>query len=529
MNNKLFAKFRNVCLKNLFGGLPAGQKCRARTSFLPPAPLKYFSRHTFLNGVSFLLTLPIFLLSDCGNLALVKNRKLCAPAKRGFFKHTFLNREFFKKVLLISLLMLCGNLIIAEAQEGGRPLRVGRPVGQIIEQTAASYQNPVFNSSSLILSHQALEQALTQYYIGLYSRPAGIASLNAALERGSIYLPFIREEIRRRNLPPELAYLPVVESGFVITARSRSGAAGLWQFMMNSISPFDMRVTELIDERRDFIKSTRGALQKLQDNYRALGDWHLALAAYNCGLGEVTRTVRRTGVRDFWELSARNQFRQETLHYVPKLAAAAFILSQPRRFGVNIWQDQFEWTSIPLRRQVSLDILAQEAGIDRELLRNLNAELLHGISPAGGYSLKIPLAQLESVTEVLEREDIRLIRYHYHVVRHGDTLWSMSRHYGASLNVIEQHNPGITNRYLRIGETVIIPAYADVAPAPAPTPARPLETAVFNGSHVVARGETFWSLGRRYGVDPQALAEANGMSIDQILHEGRTIKVPIIE
>ncbi|MDR1836990.1 MAG: LysM peptidoglycan-binding domain-containing protein [Treponema sp.] len=411
-------------------------------------------------------------------------------------------------------------------------MRVGQSAGQITEQAAAfqNYQNPV-DSSSLILSPLVLEQALTRHYIELYSRPSGIASLNAALERGSIYLPFIREEIERRNLPPELAYLPVVESGFVITARSRSGAAGLWQFMMNSISPFDMRVTELIDERRDFIKSTRGALQKLQDNYRALGDWHLALAAYNCGLGEVTRIVRRTGVRDYWELSGRNQFKQETIHYVPKLAAVAFILSQPRRFGINIWQSQIEWTSITLRRQVSLDILAQEAGIDRELLRRLNAQLLYGISPAGSYSLKIPLAQLDSVTEVLEREDIKLLRYYYHVVRHGDTLWSMSRHYGTPLNTIEQHNPGITDRYLRIGETVIIPAYTDAAPAPAPapTPARPVITAVFNGSHVVARGETFWSLGRRYGVDPQSLAEANGMSMDQILHVGRTLKVPIIE
>jgi len=381
------------------------------------------------------------------------------------------------------------------------------------------------SSSSLILTSSALEQSLTRHYIDLYSSPSGIANLNAVLERGSIYLPFIREEIRRRNLPPELAYLPIVESNFLITARSSSGAVGLWQFMLNSISPFDIRVTELIDERRDFVKSTIGALAKLEDNYRTLGNWHLALAAYNSGLGEVTRLVQRTGIRDYWELSRRNEFRQETLHYVPKLTAVAFILSQPERYGI-IPQDQFEWTSVPLRRQVSLDILAEEAGIDRDLLRNLNAQLLHGISPAGSFSLKVPLAHLESVTNVLERDDINLIRYYYHVVRSGDTLWSLSRHYGVSLNLIEQHNPGISNRYLKIGETITFPAFADAAPAPAPS--RPAVTAVFNGTHVVARGETLWSLGRRYGVDPQALAEANGMLLDQILHIGRTLKVPII-
>jgi len=427
--------------------------------------------------------------------------------------------------LSILFLMLCVNLTSAGAREEGRHLRARRSAGQKNEAAPVLYiQNYALFSSSLILTPRALEQALTRYYIGVYSSPAGIAGLNEVLERGNIYLPFIKDEIRRRNLPPELAYLPVVESAFLITARSRSGAAGLWQFMMNSISPFDMRVTELIDERRDFIKSTRGALQKLEDNYRTLGDWHLALAAYNCGLGEVTRIVQRTGIRDYWELSGRNEFRQETLHYVPKLAAAAFIISQPERFGVNIRQDRFEWAYVSVRRQVSLDILAQETGIDRDLLRNLNAELLHGISPAGAeYRLKVPLAQVDNVINVLEREDIMLIRYYSHIVRQGDTLWSMSRHYGVPLGMIEQNNPGISDRILRIGETVIIPAFADTAPS------RPAVTAVFNGSHVVASGETFWSLGRRYGVDPQALAEANGMLLDQILHIGRTLKVPIIE
>ena len=428
-------------------------------------------------------------------------------------------------VIWFLLFIFCVNFAWAQIDEE-------RPFRTVVSQ-AAGYQ-PLLTahhstpSPLSLLTDSALEQPLTQYYIAQYSSVGGIAYFNAVLERGSIYLPFIIEEIQKRNLPPELMFLPVIESGFLATARSRSGAVGLWQFMMNSISPFDIKVTDLLDERRDFIKSTRGALQKLHDNYRALGDWHLALAAYNCGLGEVTRTVRRTGVRDYWELSGRNEFRQETLHYVPKLTAITFILSQPRRFGINVWRGKFEWAFVPLRRQVSLDMLAEEAGIDRDLLRDLNAELLNGISPAdSSYRLKVPLSQLQMVTGVLEREDIRLISYYQHIVRHGDTLWSMSRHYGASLNMIEQQNPGITNRHLRIGETVVIPAFADAAPATAP--AAPMITAVFNGAHVVRKGETFWSLGRRYGVDPQDLAEANGMLLNQILHEGRTIKVPIIE
>jgi len=110
-------------------------------------------------------------------------------------------------------------------------------------------------ASNSLITETALEQPLTQRYIEQYSSPHGINTLNTVLSRGSLYLPFIKEQVARRNMPPELAYLPVIESGFIITARSKSGAMGLWQFMLNSISPYKIRVTDFLDERRDFEKS----------------------------------------------------------------------------------------------------------------------------------------------------------------------------------------------------------------------------------------------------------------------------------
>jgi membrane-bound lytic murein transglycosylase D len=381
------------------------------------------------------------------------------------------------------------------------------------------------NTTPSLLTPSVLEQPLFLRYIAQYTSASGIAYMNAVSDRASLYLPFIKEEVKRRNLPPELAYLPVIESNFVITARSKSGAVGLWQFMLNSISPFDIKVNDIVDERRDFQKSTKGALQKLEDNYRMFGNWELALAAYNCGSGAMSRTIQKTKIRDYWELSRRKDLRQETIDYVPKFLAAAYILSNPRRFGIDCWQETHEWTSIPLKRQVSLDALAAESGADRELLQRLNAELLHGITPADrNFRLKIPASHFEQISSVLERDDINLVRYHYHTVRHGDTLWSMSRHYGASVDMIEQHNPGISGRYLKIGETVIIPAFKDVSP-----PARPASNVRFDGKYVVKKGDTLWSLGIRYGVDPQDLAQANNMTLNQILREGITIKVPILE
>jgi membrane-bound lytic murein transglycosylase D len=425
------------------------------------------------------------------------------------------------------ILLICTiNLTLIHAEES-RPMRGLLPDPTLPLPSAASsfVFTPALNS---LLTDISLEQPLTQRYIQQYSSPHGIATLNAVLGRGNLYLPFIKEEVARRNMPPELAYLPVIESGFVITARSKSGAVGLWQFMLNSIAPYKIKVTDFIDERRDFEKSTIAALQKLDENYKTLGSWELALAAYNSGLNAINKTVKRTGRHDYWELVKKGDLRPETQHFVPKLIAANYIISQPRKYGINVWHEKTDWTAITLNRQISIDILANETGVSRELLRGLNAELLHGISPADdGYRLKVPTSYLEKITEVLESEDLQLLRYHYHIVRQGDTIWSMSRYYGVSIHIIEQHNPGISSRLLKIGETVIIPAFGNTPP-PQSTPVTVTAPSNFTGTHVVQKGETFWSLSRKYGVDAQVLAEANGLKLSDILHEGRTIRVPII-
>jgi membrane-bound lytic murein transglycosylase D len=357
----------------------------------------------------------------------------------------------------------------------------------------------------------------------------GIAWINSIIRNSSIYLPFVKNEIAKRGLPPELAYLPFIESGYLGTARSKSGAAGLWQFMMNSIAPFNMKVNDLIDERRDFRKSTVAALQKLEDNYRALGNWPMALAAYNAGLGAASRAARRVNSSDYWTLCARNEFNTETVHYVPKFLAVSYILSRPRQFGLDYWPETVEWTVIRPGRQASLDIIATEAGVDRNILRRLNPELLHSITPADGYELKVPLAHAETVSAVLEKEGLRLLRFYQHQIQYGDTLSALSQHYGISLNMIDQHNPGILNRYLKIGETVIIPILGDMPAALPPRTVPSSPQGAYLGTHIVSKGDTLWSLAIRYRVDPQELARENNMEMNSILSIGKTLKVPIIE
>jgi membrane-bound lytic murein transglycosylase D len=353
-------------------------------------------------------------------------------------------------------------------------------------------------------------------------------------------------------MPPELLFLPFIESGYIGSARSKSGAAGLWQFMLNSVGS-SMKVNDMIDERRDFRISTVAALRKLNENYRATGNWPMALAAYNAGLGAADRAAQRGKTSDYWILCEKKEFKTETIHYVPKLLAVSYILTQPRRFGIEYWPETVEWTVIKPGRQASLDIIAAETGADRNLLRRLNNELLYGITPPDqNYELKVPLSHADQITAILEKADSRLLHFYTYRIQYGDTLSALSRHYGVSVNLIEQHNPGILNRYLKIGEIILIPAFASGIAAPSPAaaqnqaasgaPAGGTGSAAarngnagsaagrpFTGSHTVVQGDTLWSLAIRYQVDPQVLAAENNMGLNQILSIGRVLKVPIIE
>ncbi|MCL2094213.1 MAG: LysM peptidoglycan-binding domain-containing protein [Treponema sp.] len=328
-------------------------------------------------------------------------------------------------------------------------------------------------------------------------------------------------------MPWELLYLPVVESAFVPSALSRSGAMGLWQFMMNSIDPFNIQVTEWVDERRDFWISTQGALAKLQDNYAFFEDWKLALAAYNAGLGALNRMIQESGVRDYWGLADRNQLRAETRHYVPRLLAVTQIMSNPRRYGMEVyWPQDPQWMRLELGRPVDLRILSELAGLNEEILLGANTELRYHVTPpGGGYYLKFPALYEEQIKHTLARTDVEFIRHYVHTIQSGDTLLALARHYGATVDQILGANPGTQERFLRIGSRLLIPALTEAGPPPRAA-STGLGTLIFSGEHRVQQGETLWSISRSYGIDPETLAEANGMAVNDILREGRILRTP---
>jgi membrane-bound lytic murein transglycosylase D len=416
---------------------------------------------------------------------------------------------------------------------GGRPLRgnEGAETSPFATSVGAPFTKPAGGpyagkgAGKPVIA--GFEEALTQKYLAQYSVNGGKEWLQAVMKRAEPYLPFIREQIAARDLPPELLYLPVIESGFVATALSRSGATGLWQFMRNSIAPFDIKISDWADERMDFWKSTEGALRKLADNYRALADWPLALAAYNAGLGGIQRAERQAENNDYWYLAEKKFIKTETIHYVPKLLAVAYILSNPRQFGFDLdWSADPQWTRIPVGKQVDLEMLAAEAGVNGAALKTANRELYFGITPPDkNYQLKVRASESSRIAEALDRTDAVLIKYYFHTIRYGDTLSAIAVHYGVSVDRITEANPGVQARYLKIGQQLRIPAYRDAGPYSRSNTVTD-DTLKFSGNHIVKRGETLWSIALAYGVDPEVLAEANGMGLNDTLREGRSLKTP---
>jgi membrane-bound lytic murein transglycosylase D len=408
----------------------------------------------------------------------------------------------------------------------GRPLRANAP-----SPSAASFTKPAggpyAGGGAGTPRIPGFEMPLTRRYIERYSSGSGREWLLDAAKRAEPYLHFIRKQIAGRNLPPELLYLPIIESGFLATARSKSDAVGLWQFMRNSIAPFDIRINEWADERMDFWKSTEGALRKLEENYLVFGDWPLALAAYNMGLGGIQRAARQAGKQDYWYLAEKKLIKTETVHYVPKLLAAAYILSNPRRFALDLdWSEDPRWQRVAVGKQVDLELLAAEAGVGSSDLKAANSELLYGITPPDkDYHLKVRAADAPLIKETLERADVALIKYAIHTIHSGDTLSVLALRYGVSVDKIAGANPGIDPRYLKIGGRLRIPVYRDAEPHQGGAPAGS-EAARFTGNHLVKKGETLWSIAPAYDTDIETLAEANGMGIDDTLKEGQILKTP---
>ncbi|GHV84450.1 lytic transglycosylase [Spirochaetia bacterium] len=456
---------------------------------------------------------------------------------------TIMKRTLFLFLIgVLPLLSGAGELVSYQVEETGQE-ETAEPLNRPIRQVPYTqpYAARTHGEAPVLFTLKGLDEPATQKYIQQFSNRSGKAWLTAIIKRSEPYLAFIRTEIERRKMPQELIYLPVIESAYSTSAVSRSGATGLWQFMRNSIGPYDMKITEWMDERRDFWKSTVGALDKLENEYKRVGSWELALAAYNAGLGTVLNAQKKYPGADYWELCRRKAFKNETIQYIPRLLAVSYILSNPRRFEIEaVWPEDPQWTRLPVGRPVDLSIVAEYAGLPGADLKKANGELTYGITPPDpNYHIKVPSSQAATVRLVLGDPELQLIKYYFHTIRSGDTLSGIARTYGVSENQIRSNNPGLQERYLKIGQRIIVPALKEVktaavgGAAAVSTAAGGVSagtlagTAEFGGTHLVKRGETLWSIALAYHTKPETLAQINGIGLNDTLRTGSTLKTPV--
>jgi membrane-bound lytic murein transglycosylase D len=360
--------------------------------------------------------------------------------------------------------------------------------------------------------------------------------LVAALERAGRWLPMIRSELTKADLPLDLAWLPLVESAFHTHARSRARAQGMWQFMAGTARLYDLRVDGVVDERNDPYLATPAAVAHLSDLQKTFGDWELALAAYNSGAGRVQRALKRgKGATDFWSL--RRHLPRETRNYVPGLWALLVVAKNPTAYGLPAVQETTECrATVPVDGALDLEVLAERSDLDREQLGALNPALLRGITPVKGtYDLAVPCGTEQKAALALASipPDQR-VRKIFHTVKRGDTLGAIARRYGSSVDTIAGANNIRNPRALRVGQTLVIPRYPTSGRA-APvrsasvTPAKTLATGgerqAAPDRYVVRSGDTLYDIARRYGVPLDELKRRNGLS-GNLIKPGDVLLMP---
>lgn len=236
--------------------------------------------------------------------------------------------------------------------------------------------------------------------------------LYGVLDEGQQYRIYIRNQLEKRKMPAILEYLPLVESEYNPNAKSRSGAVGLWQFMTNSVKGL-LEYNEYVDQRYDPWKSTDAALTKLNDNYKTFGDWLLAITAYNCGAGALSRAINKAGSRDFWYLCQNGYLSEQASGYVPKLLAIADVVENDEFYGVKFpharaWNGTtletragfFDYVTVS--QSVPLKKLARELRIDEETFLALNSALIRQVTPPDSkYQIRFPEGMQESAAYAL--------------------------------------------------------------------------------------------------------------------------------
>ncbi|MFT5504450.1 MAG: membrane-bound lytic murein transglycosylase D, partial [Gammaproteobacteria bacterium] len=360
--------------------------------------------------------------------------------------------------------------------------------------------------------------------------------LQRVMERARPILPFILDELENRQLPTELALLPIVESAYRAFAYSHGRASGLWQIIPSTGRYLGLKQNWWYDGRRDILDSTRAAMYYLDSLANQFdGDWELALASYNAGPGRIRGAIRHNKKKekptDFWHLT---QLKKETLAYVPKLLALKELFQNPAKYNLDLLHvsNQVEYGVVQLDGQIDLALAADLAGISVNQLYQLNPAFNRWATPPKGpHRLLLPRGQVvkfkQAIAQIPANERINWVR---HKIKTGETLSHISQKYQTTTQLIKSVNK-IKGTQIRAGKYLMVP-----------TATQSLKTYSLSKSsridkvqntqregekqtHIVRSEQSLWSISRTYGVTTSALAKWNGIAPIDTLRIGQKLVI----
>lgn len=396
------------------------------------------------------------------------------------------------------------------------------------------------------------------------------------------YRPMIVAKLKAAGLPEELSWLPLIESGFNVRAFSPARALGMWQFIASTGHKYGLKRDEWVDERMDPEKSTDAAILYLKELHGLFGDWTTALAAYNCGEGNVLRVIRTQQIDyldNFWDLYER--LPKETAFYVPQFIAVLHIIKSPKTYNFDLPESasSYEYDTVQINKCVSLSSLEAACNFEEGVLSSLNPELRRYITPPYSYQLKIPkgkkeliLAALETIEEFMDRPKVakngnkkngqevqaatkkttlgerntnsnkaqEVVKaanptqtkgaFSYYTVKKGDTLQSIAASQGVSLDSLKKANRLSSNK-IAIGQRLAIPkkevqvTKSEEVPAQSEVRSEQTRSPKSSGiKYTVKKGDSLYTISKRFGMTLSEIMELNNLK-DQSIYPGQVLTV----
>jgi membrane-bound lytic murein transglycosylase D len=363
-----------------------------------------------------------------------------------------------------------------------------------------------------------------RYYVSMFTGYARDEFVER-LERGTRYEPMIRTQLRAGDLPEDMYYLALVESGFNPHAYSRAAAVGMWQFMSSTARGMGLRVDWWVDERRDPILSTRAAIGFLRGLREQFGSMYLAAAAYNGGPGRIARGLSRysdelegtSGDDMFFALAQKKFLRNETREYVPQLIASALVAKEPARYGIVIDRmDPFVYDSVRVGPRVPIGAIATAAGTTVPVIQELNPQILRGMTPPrDSTAVRIPLGSRALFDSTFDSVSKAAAQPHWVEARKGASWASLARNTGVSARAVSSYNPKIkasrATGTIPAGTMILIPT-PDVVAAAFSVPDPSIER--YGGgsrTYVVRRGDNLSRIAQRHHTTAAAIMRRNQM------------------